>query len=106
MRFPFPFGKSGRRRRPATARRFHPFLECLETRCVPTQGIFIEDFGNDSDPSQPGWDSYDDDPLTFPGGDNDNDPDTHQGPDELHVLNDFPFPAATNGPTATGGYAV
>src|SRR5437660_627241 len=68
-----------------------PVCELLEDRTLPAQGLFIENFANDTDQTQPGWDSWDTDPATMP-----------PGPDEFHFRNNFPAYPATNGPTATG----
>jgi hypothetical protein len=69
-----------------------PTVEPLEDRAVPALGIFLENFSADVGPSAPGWDSWDNDPATFP-------------PDELHFRNNFPgAPLVTDGPTASGGY--
>src|SRR5688500_14037627 len=58
-------GSSGRRALTAAQRHFRPWVEPLEVRRL--LALFIENFSNDFDPSQPGFDTWDDDPSTvFP----------------------------------------
>jgi hypothetical protein len=69
--------RGGRRGRPRFA------FESLETRLA--LALHIENFSDDLDPTQPGFDSWDADSLTIPGGDTDADPNTRLGPDEFLI---------------------
>jgi hypothetical protein len=55
-----PSGKSQRAER---GRRYRPVVEILEGRRL--LALFIENFSNDFDPSQPGFDTWDNDPSTL-----------------------------------------
>src|SRR5262245_10207924 len=99
------------RKRRAARRHFRPRGESLEPRLAPAVGVFNEDFSDDANDSNPGFDQFD----TYPPRDIDpnnpgdltyDDPTTINTvlPDEILIANNLPrYGTVLSGPTGRAG---
>src|SRR5262245_31254569 len=103
-------GRDHQRTRRAARRHFRPRGESLEPRLAPAVGVFNEDFSDDTNDSNPGFDQFD----TYPARDiNPNDPGdlTYDDPstintvlpDEVLIANDLPRYSTPSGSTGRAG---